>query len=221
MTYGLNFNASIAINENGYTSIGLKANDTDGLDVDIYKTGDDSEQVTQDIIQSFFIDFLASREAAERKAKEKEQEKEDKDYVFMLSQFDDLLDPYNADFFDLKKDIEDCLSQIDQEEPQTVIDNIFDLLNGDEEEESYGGFDSWEDERNHMLNEIDDLTQELQEWKDSYALLCEDFDDLVEELEDGIDVAEQYEDLKHEHDLTLDELRSKEERLNKIIKLLV
>lgn len=63
--YGFTLNMSAVVNKDGKLSLGVKANDTNGFDVDVQRDNVDVESITD--TKSFMQDFLDEIEAAYQK----------------------------------------------------------------------------------------------------------------------------------------------------------
>lgn len=88
MSYGLNLNVSLVVNENDSAECGLHMKDTEGLDLSIEKTGDGMEEVAWDVFDEL-IDQLAK--ATEDKEETQEEaiarlEKENADLKARMEQ---------------------------------------------------------------------------------------------------------------------------------------
>lgn len=174
----MNLNVSLALNDD-WTSIGIKADDTDGLNLDYYEEGKNAEDVIQNAIQEFLTDYLASYKKQEEKSKIEPQKKLTNEDLF--SALDDLFE--NED-----EEIDDLFDEFDRSffgEPKWSHMNnksAKEILNGDEEEESYGGFNSWEEERQSLLDDLDDMTEQFSNQKQDYNKLKDNYDDLLTEI---------------------------------------
>lgn len=88
MSYGLNLNVSLVVNEDDSAEFGLHMKDTEGLDLSIEKTGDGMEEVAWDVFDEL-IDQLAK--ATEDKEETQEEaiarlEKENADLKARMEQ---------------------------------------------------------------------------------------------------------------------------------------
>ena len=88
MSYGLNLNVSLVVNEDDSAECGLHMKDTEGLDISVEKTGDGMEEVAWDVFDEL-IDQLAK--ATEDKEETQEEaiarlEKENADLKARMEQ---------------------------------------------------------------------------------------------------------------------------------------
>lgn len=99
MSYGLNLNVSLVVNEDDSAECGLHMKDTEGLDLSIEKTGDGIEEVAWDVFDEL-IDQLAKATEDKEETQEEAIARLEKENADLKARMEQLLKYENEDASD-------------------------------------------------------------------------------------------------------------------------
>lgn len=99
MSYGLNLNVSLVVNEDDSAECGLHMKDTEGLDLSVEKTGDGMEDVAWDVFDEL-IDQLAKATEGKEETQEEAIARLEKENADLKARMEQLLKYENEDASD-------------------------------------------------------------------------------------------------------------------------
>lgn len=99
MSYGLNLNVSLVVNEDDSAECGLHMKDTEGFDLSIEKTGDGMENVAWDVFDEL-IDQLAKATESKEETQEEAIARLEKENADLKARMEQLLKYENEDASD-------------------------------------------------------------------------------------------------------------------------
>lgn len=137
MSYGLNLNVSLVVNEDDSAECGLHMKDTEGLDLSVEKTGDGMEDVAWDVFDEL-IDQLAKATEGKEETQEEAIARLEKENADLKARMEQLLKYENEDASDECHDCDCCdccdAEKDDEEDPYADLIkaafglDFFDLL---------------------------------------------------------------------------------------------
>lgn len=128
MSYGLNLNVSLVVNEDGPVECGVHMKDTESIDISVEKSGDDVENVAWDVFDEF-IDKLAKATENKKETQEEAIARLEKENADLKARMEQLLKYENEDASDECHSC-GCCDCCDAEEEDDEEDTYKTLVNG-------------------------------------------------------------------------------------------